>query len=341
MSEGAAHTYFRHDGINLLEIAKSDGTLTKLTHGYTPTTGIGSVVEVDIDGTTYCFHQGPRGTPYKITDANENLVWTGLCDAWGRALSETGTNPTIFWYQGQAWFKLTVGPRTYYISPTRIYDPEDGRFVQRDRDPRLSRNAPRADLARYIYMHNRPIHGVDPGGLHATGSSWHNFLHEMAYYSDTHRGKTEPYEGSAYEFIFEENPNMNLFCAGIKLIATRNTTKCLCGIAGVADIFSAVPALEIFDCGCNILTSVDMFCTRGWRDAKMAGYTVLTIMDCSSVKIGDKVADLTKGKPSKEAAGLVADVIAVGFQNLLTQTPPGPFHVDQAKACCEVLKGNL
>ncbi len=61
ISEGATHPYFRHDGMDFIEIAKSDGTVTKLTHGCTPTTGIGSVVEVDIDGTRYYLHQDHRG----------------------------------------------------------------------------------------------------------------------------------------------------------------------------------------------------------------------------------------------------------------------------------------
>ena len=53
MDEGGTVSYFRHDGINLLEVAKSDGTITKLPHGYSQTDGISSVVEVEIDGTRY------------------------------------------------------------------------------------------------------------------------------------------------------------------------------------------------------------------------------------------------------------------------------------------------
>ena len=68
MTEGATQTYFRHDGINLLEVAKTDGTITKLTHGHSEIDGIGSVVEVEIDGTRYYFHIDHRGTVYKITD---------------------------------------------------------------------------------------------------------------------------------------------------------------------------------------------------------------------------------------------------------------------------------
>ena len=132
MTEGATVSYFRQDGINFIETAKSDGTLTKVTHGHTPADGIGSAVEVEVGGTRYYLHQDHRGTIYKITDANENVVWTGLCDAFGVPLAETGTNPTIFQYQGEAWIRIVINGRTYYISPTRVYDPEDGRFLQRD-----------------------------------------------------------------------------------------------------------------------------------------------------------------------------------------------------------------
>ena len=33
MSQGEVHTYFRHDGLNFIEIATSEGSLTRLTHG--------------------------------------------------------------------------------------------------------------------------------------------------------------------------------------------------------------------------------------------------------------------------------------------------------------------
>ena len=129
MTEGATTTYFRHDGgrmaghspsnnaggvlqqsgvplCNLLELVTSAGSVTKLTHGHTPIDGIGSVVEVDIDGTLYYFEQDHRGTLRTVTDAAGAVVWDAFCDAWGRVLSETGADPTVFFYQGQAWFLL-------------------------------------------------------------------------------------------------------------------------------------------------------------------------------------------------------------------------------------------
>jgi len=162
MTEGALTTYFRHDGIDLLEISTSAGSVTKLTHGYKVINGIGSVVEVDVDGTRYYLHIDHRGTCYKITDADGNVVWTGLCDAWGKALSEVGFNPTVFWYQGQAWWKLTVNGRFYYVSPTRIFDPQDARFIERDWLDSLS--------GEYGYLATRPVNMVDASGSEGTAA---------------------------------------------------------------------------------------------------------------------------------------------------------------------------
>jgi len=181
MVEGAVTTSFKHDGIDLLEVSDSSGNLTKITHGYKVIDGIGSVVEIEVNGTRYYLHQDHRGTTYKITNSAGDTIWTGLCNAWGDIISETGTNPSIFWYQGQAWWKLTVNGRLYYVSPTRIYDVQDGRFVKRDMSGRFkgaqlyySPEAPlipgvidRAETNLYLYALGSPTAGwaVDPQGL--------------------------------------------------------------------------------------------------------------------------------------------------------------------------------
>jgi hypothetical protein len=132
MTEGAVTTYFKHDGIDLLEVSDTSGNLTKITHGYRTIAGIGSVVEIEVNGTRYYLFLDHRGTCYMILDASGDLVWAGNGNAFGDIISQTGSNPSIFWYQGQAWWKLTVNGRLHYISPTRVYDVQDGRFVERD-----------------------------------------------------------------------------------------------------------------------------------------------------------------------------------------------------------------
>jgi len=171
MSQGGVDTYFRHDGLNFIEIATSEGSLTKLTHGYTTVNGIASVVEVEVDGTRYYLHQDHRGTLHKITDSDGSTVWSGWCDAWGRELGSTGTNPSLFWYQGQAWYRLTAGPRTLHISPTRVCSACDAHFWERDplQSGSLLQVIPElrelSALERAgLYAHARPVSSIDPSG---------------------------------------------------------------------------------------------------------------------------------------------------------------------------------
>ena len=86
MIEGSTTTYFTHDGLNILEFDEG-GTKTVLTHGATPVSGIGSVVELDKAGTKYYLHNDHRGTTFKVTDANGAEVWSGLVDAFGKELA--------------------------------------------------------------------------------------------------------------------------------------------------------------------------------------------------------------------------------------------------------------
>jgi YD repeat-containing protein len=158
MTEGATTTYFRHDGINLLEI-DDGGTLTKLVHGYTEIDGIGSVIEVDVDGTLYYFHQDHRGTLRQVTNASGTVIWDALCDAWGCVLTETGANPSVFFYQGQAWFKKTINGRDYYISPTRIYEPRTGGFIERDPLPHSN------GTTGHVGFQSSPLMYTDASGL--------------------------------------------------------------------------------------------------------------------------------------------------------------------------------
>ncbi|HOX07205.1 MAG TPA: hypothetical protein PK280_12445 [Planctomycetota bacterium] len=152
MVQGAVTTSFKHDGLDLLEVSDASGNLTKLAHGYKTVDGIGSVVEIEKNGARYYLHQDHRGTTYKITDSAGDPVWTGLCDSWGNSISETGSNPSLFWYQGQAWWKVTVGSTRLYVSPTRLYAVELGVFVDKERG------------SNYRYCFNNPVRWADPDG---------------------------------------------------------------------------------------------------------------------------------------------------------------------------------
>ena len=156
IKEGSTSTYFTWDGLNILELIEN-GIKTVLTNGATLVAGVGNVVEINVGGTRYFFHMDQRGTVYKVTDINGSEVWNGLVDALGRELSSSGTPPSIFWYQGQAWYRIVVGGRVYYVSPTRIYDVEDGRFLQKDRLKMSARG--------YQYCSSGIVSSADANGL--------------------------------------------------------------------------------------------------------------------------------------------------------------------------------
>jgi YD repeat-containing protein len=153
VDEGSDHTYFRHDGINFIEIARSDGTVTKVTHGHADIPGIGSVTEEETGGTSVFSIKDHRGTREAEVDASGNVTRRAFVNAFGLEIAASGTASSIFWYQGEAWWKLTVNGRLLYISPTRIYDVKDGRFVERD----LFRGL----RGGYVNCYNNPISYVD------------------------------------------------------------------------------------------------------------------------------------------------------------------------------------
>ena len=78
-----------------------------------------------------------RGSAHVLLDESKDIVATRLYNAFGEMVSETGTWPdeVPFGYQSN-WLALDGmtlpdGTRLYF-SPTRVYHPGVGRFLQRD-----------------------------------------------------------------------------------------------------------------------------------------------------------------------------------------------------------------
>lgn len=84
-------------------------------------------------------------------------------DAFGNLIpnSSTGTWIGRLTYQGQAW--MEIGPadasKRLLLSPTRIYDPVTGRFLQNE--PLLGTRP----MTHYLYSNQNPVRFVDPLGL--------------------------------------------------------------------------------------------------------------------------------------------------------------------------------
>ena len=93
-------------------------------------------------------------------DASQNVLSTGLYDAWGGRLQ--GANPGPFGYDGQ-WGYYTDGETGLILLTHRYYDPTEGRFL--NRDP-IGYNT---EVNLYGYVGNTPTHFFDPLGLWGIG----------------------------------------------------------------------------------------------------------------------------------------------------------------------------
>lgn len=105
-----------------------------------------------------------RGSVTKWTQSDGTTVLASReYDAFGNLIpnSAAGTWPSRFGYQGQTWMEIlsTNGSQRLLLSPTRLYDPWIGRFLQNDPPP-LNRA-----LKHYLYAEGNPLSGVDPLGL--------------------------------------------------------------------------------------------------------------------------------------------------------------------------------
>jgi YD repeat-containing protein len=143
--KGTTASYYAWDGMNQLEERDPTGTLlSRYSHGPTPIPGIGSVMEVhrQTSTTTYFqyLHMDHQGTVKQVTDVNQTVELSYVTDAFGRQIVPvSGANtkvPNDLQFQSN-WLTVQIGTRWYGISPSRVYDPELGRFLQRDLMPSI------------------------------------------------------------------------------------------------------------------------------------------------------------------------------------------------------------
>ena len=169
ITTGGTDKYYVWDGLRLLELRASDGSLiARYTHGAANIEGIGSCVEVYDAGlytgspTRYYLLYDHRGTVHVLLDENKTVIARRRYNAFGETIEETGTWPDVVMFAYQSnWMKLCSLPdgSPLYLSPTRLYHAGTGRFLQRDLIHRPT--AP----SSYIYATNSPPSRMDPVGL--------------------------------------------------------------------------------------------------------------------------------------------------------------------------------
>jgi len=138
--KGTTPVYYAWDGMNQLEERDPTGALlVRYTHGPSSVPGIGSVMEIHRQTATTTYfqylHMDHQGSVAQVTDASQNGQLAYHNDAFGRQIvAPTGANtavPNDLIFQTN-WITATIGTRQYGISPSRVYDPELGIFLQRD-----------------------------------------------------------------------------------------------------------------------------------------------------------------------------------------------------------------
>jgi len=103
-------------------------------------------------------HADHLGSPQKMTDSAQTIVWDAVYTPFGQvhSMTGTGTNPQRF--PGQYADAETGYSYNYF----RDYDSTTGRYVQSDPTDLLD------EFYRYVYVGNSPMNFVDRLGLYRT-----------------------------------------------------------------------------------------------------------------------------------------------------------------------------
>ncbi len=157
-------------------------------------------------GAVVYYHSSTLFSVYALTDADESVVERYRYNAYGGdtvldadwAGDTDGLSDVLSLYAFTGRRLAPEGGLMQYRY--RYYEPALGRLI--GRDPIHAANL-------YAYVVDQPTWATDPLGLHAAGTL-HNYYHEIGWYSDTHGGTTAPYSGSAYQYIYDNNPNGTL-----------------------------------------------------------------------------------------------------------------------------------
>jgi RHS repeat-associated protein len=126
--------------------------LARYTHG----PGIDEPVAMTRSGSTFFYHQDGLGTVTELTDSTGTMVKAYAYDAHGNILDQTGAVENPYTYTGRE-FDAETG---LYYYRARHYDPNTGRFLQKDPIGLLG-----GDPTLYSYALNTPANAKDPYGL--------------------------------------------------------------------------------------------------------------------------------------------------------------------------------
>ena len=107
------------------------------------------------------YHVDGLGSVRALTDSSKAVVQTYESDEFGIPITSAGGSSQPFGFTGE---QRDPENNLVYLR-ARYYDPQIGRFIQRD--PLTGSLQRPQTLNRYVYVHNRPCGFTDPSGLKA------------------------------------------------------------------------------------------------------------------------------------------------------------------------------
>jgi RHS repeat-associated protein len=150
------YSYVNDTNVPLPVVVNENGPDGAIDYGY----GLG-LLESSSSGFNYFYNFDALGSTSDLTDATGTVQETYSYDAWGNALTDTGSVGTKnkFQFTGQA-----LDPATgLYFMRARYYESTTGRFLSRDTFPGFADQP--ITLHHYMYAGNNPIRFVDPSGF--------------------------------------------------------------------------------------------------------------------------------------------------------------------------------
>ena len=119
--------------------------------------GLGLISKITPSNQSYFYHYDGIGSTVGISDSSGSVVNEYAYDAFGKVLNQVEAVPNPFRYVGQ--FGVTDEGNGLLYMRARFYDPEVGRFINKDPIGFMG------GLNLYAYVGNNPINREDPFGL--------------------------------------------------------------------------------------------------------------------------------------------------------------------------------
>jgi RHS repeat-associated protein len=115
-----------------------------------------SILIMIAQGNTYYYHTDHLGTPHKMTDSNQSIVWSAYYKPFGAATVTVSTITNNLRFPGQYYDAETGNNYNYF----RDYNPTIGRYIESDPAYIYILN-----INPYTYVENRPVTKTDRLGL--------------------------------------------------------------------------------------------------------------------------------------------------------------------------------